>query len=497
MSSYRSDTGLIRRPVGPPETVPEAPTEKSTVEVSTHALPQGRWPESCKYYDRNTTNGNYLGTLLLEDSLYFPPASASPTRLEYIDILDGKATLYEDPADAFPFEERLRVSPTARRSTKVFFVAQKRLYYRDHSVNSYALHSQTWEELLDRLSVLPSFLELLHSNNGGFASSVSYCADNARNGCQKGCTEESISAFHLGIKIGDWGNSEHAVYARHDFHTGHEIVLVVGTKLGAYPRHLVPRINAGSRFDFMHVLLDLTSSWLHEVEAARWGLDYRTQDIEARTGFSSFHIYDVAPLPPERLTFTQDVHVAADSLRNVAWGSARVEDAFSFLQDQLGKFDELGKEAPEHRLPLPARSHLQNALMQQRSLARHQLLQLRELQGRVDSQLSVTKTLIAQRDTQINIEIARATKRDSELMKGIAAVTMVFLPATFAATFFSMVFFHVGDERTVQLVVERHIWMYPLVTIPLTLIVMAWYWSVSWNLGQLFRRRIPTANAKR
>jgi hypothetical protein len=65
---------------------------------------------------------------------------------------------------------------------------------------------------------------------------------------------------------------------------------------------------------------------------------------------------------------------------------------------------------------------------------------------RIDTQLAITNTLIARRDSKLNIEIAKSVKQDSELMKDIAAVTMILLPATFLATFFSMAFFHVGTD---------------------------------------------------
>jgi hypothetical protein len=44
---------------------------------------------------------------------------------------------------------------------------------------------------------------------------------------------------------------------------------------------------------------------------------------------------------------------------------------------------------------------------------------------RIDAQLAITNTLIARCDSKLNIEIAKAVKQDSELMKDIAAVTMI------------------------------------------------------------------------
>lgn len=116
-------------------------------------------------------------------------------------------------------------------------------------------------------------------------------------------------------------------------------------------------------------------------------------------------------------------------------------------------------------------------------LARSQHDQIKELQTRLRSQIDVTRTLMAQRDTQIQLDIAYSAKRDSELMRGIATITMIFLPATFVATFFSMVFFDLGENQSVHFVVHRRIWLYPAITLPLTIGIAVWY--SSWLLGSL------------
>lgn len=74
----------------------------------------------------------------------------------------------------------------------------------------------------------------------------------------------------------------------------------------------------------------------------------------------------------------------------------------------------------------------------------------------------------------------RAMKRESALTGGIAAVIMAFLPATFVATFFSMVFFHVDDDH---FVIDSGIWMYAAVALPLTAGIALWYraWSSGWR----------------
>ena len=53
-----------------------------------------------------------------------------------------------------------------------------------------------------------------------------------------------------------------------------------------------------------------------------------------------------------------------------------------------------------------------------------------------------------------------------------------------------MVFFHVGDEQSVRLTVNSKIWLYPVVTVPLTVMVIVWYfWPDSTDGRNLERWR--------
>ncbi|KAI0117916.1 hypothetical protein GGR51DRAFT_500541 [Nemania sp. FL0031] len=78
-----------------------------------------------------------------------------------------------------------------------------------------------------------------------------------------------------------------------------------------------------------------------------------------------------------------------------------------------------------------------------------------------------------------NLAIARDNMNDGKQMKSIALVTMIFLPATFVATFFSMTLIELGPS---------YVWLYPSVTIPLTVIVLSAYWVI---VMQPWRERKP------
>ncbi|KAF9474384.1 hypothetical protein BDN70DRAFT_899013 [Pholiota conissans] len=125
--------------------------------------------------------------------------------------------------------------------------------------------------------------------------------------------------------------------------------------------------------------------------------------------------------------------------------------------------------------------------------------------ARTKIRINMFFNLTTQGDSRTNLDIARLTtkiavssQKDSSSMITygdicaffikeimIAAVTMFFLPGSFVCAVFSMVFFdsHPGNAGRMELSVAPQWWLFPLVTIPLTIIVfLVW---VIWR-----RRRI-------
>lgn len=98
--------------------------------------------------------------------------------------------------------------------------------------------------------------------------------------------------------------------------------------------------------------------------------------------------------------------------------------------------------------------------------------------------------LVTQQDSETNTSIARATRDDSSAMKIIAALTMIFLPATAVSGFFGMAFF---DYQNGEVVMAHDWWLFVATTIPITIILIAiWRIWLSWtdliDGLQLFRR---------
>ncbi|KAL4980885.1 hypothetical protein BDW66DRAFT_123404 [Aspergillus desertorum] len=111
------------------------------------------------------------------------------------------------------------------------------------------------------------------------------------------------------------------------------------------------------------------------------------------------------------------------------------------------------------------------------------------------SQLQIIYNLIAQRDSkdnlrmaQISTRIANTTKNDSYAMRTLALMSVIFLPATFIASFFSMGMFDWQAPKGSRIVTPR-LWIYWAITIPLTVVVAA-IWLIHYRI-HLRREEFP------
>lgn len=115
---------------------------------------------------------------------------------------------------------------------------------------------------------------------------------------------------------------------------------------------------------------------------------------------------------------------------------------------------------------------------------------LQYINSRGQAQTGAIYNLLAKQDNQFSQQIAAqsldlsedsrqiaaASKRDSSAMKGIAILTMVFLPGSYISALFAVpVFNFSSDSRVPQL--KRTFWLYWAVTAPLTIVVLIAYLS--------------------
>jgi hypothetical protein len=209
----------------------------------------------------------YLRRILEEETEYLTRVEKCPRRVICVDLSNADAEVNHQGA----FKTYQGSPTTAQESSgniKVLFIQQGRLYYRGATINKIFLDHDTWKQVLEKHSVLPAAIELLNDNNGGNAKYISYATEGKLGFRQKVSNQnkDEVSAFHVCVKIGDFGNREHFVYARHDFHSQETIILVAGAFAQDHAASLEDKIMGGTIFNPFCLLLDISSFWFHRME---------------------------------------------------------------------------------------------------------------------------------------------------------------------------------------------------------------------------------------
>ncbi|PFH60875.1 hypothetical protein XA68_10188 [Ophiocordyceps unilateralis] len=151
--------------------------------------------------------------------------------------------------------------------------------------------------------------------------------------------------------------------------------------------------------------------------------------------------------------------------------------------DHGSDLDELAARERQHRRDL-VRMH--GSMMARLEFYRVKLTGLENYVHTTLARLKVQRealyNIMSQREARLNLEIAgeqrriaHASKRDSTAMKTISLMGALFLPGTYLASVFSTSFF--DFKPTASSRVASDLWIYFIVTIPLTAaIVGSWWW---------------------
>ncbi|KAF2453804.1 hypothetical protein BDY21DRAFT_401325, partial [Lineolata rhizophorae] len=109
----------------------------------------------------------------------------------------------------------------------------------------------------------------------------------------------------------------------------------------------------------------------------------------------------------------------------------------------------------------------QNALRYRRTLFTSTQLRLGSMEKRMQNIINLSYNLVTQQDSKI-------MQRDSGVMKSIAVLTLIFLPASTIATMFGSQFFslEVLESGKTRFIVSKYFWIFFAVALPVTLIVL-------------------------
>lgn len=206
------------------------------------------WPYSCRYFVPEIMDPESVLDLFDCDAEFHASDSNTLDVLAALNITKTGSRPCSLSSSKTAYEDNLRIDYLKDGDSCVIFVPQMRLYPRDSTYNAYGVKRTTWMQILLVCDILPAAIELLHDNNGGWAVHTSYCSDVKGSSCgnKSSATAPGISqcAYHIWMKPQHWWNEEHFVYARHDFHSGKNFLLVAGTSINTQLQRLLSQFNS-------------------------------------------------------------------------------------------------------------------------------------------------------------------------------------------------------------------------------------------------------------
>ncbi|KAK6351433.1 hypothetical protein TWF718_004593 [Orbilia javanica] len=188
--------------------------------------------------------------------------------------------------------------------------------------------------------------------------------------------------------------------------------------------------------------------------------------------------------------YTTDTAALAMQSVQMAMCQTALESNMAILDDLIQTINEIELIAPSTK---KIRPYLLSEINNLKSRCNSSTLFAQGIQRNISFTQTAIYNLIAQRDSKVNIELAKdsrmlaiASKRDSSSMKTIAVLTIAFLPGTFVSALFAMPVLN-WEAKSYSEVMTDKFWVYWAVTLPMTLlVVLAW---VAWTKRQSWLNR--------
>jgi hypothetical protein len=426
------------------------------------------YPYSCPYYDPIQISVRQTQEILKNGLNY-----GGSSRIDYLQVAEGAVQHGRVSMDATDKESRgYALEGVLPNSIRIFFLQS------GYGPKPYiALSKGSFVSLLDDNAIPPSFLAALTSQSGLFTSFITYTPDGPK-----------ASAFHVLIKVPLSPQIGGLLYFRHLFRNK-STTCILSTPIGRdiqerlYDLYDRPGLNCRASKEPAPFPdpFSVLAIWLHqhslklEEEMAILGEQVRRH--EDRSGLALRLFKGAIPaLPDEYAQLKRELHLTEIILIMLERTLEFQVELSEFLDTQHGRFREM--------LATGACSDsVSNSIQLSKLQACQRLLRIRGLGKRINVQVAVVAGALTANDANTTIRIAEDTRRDSNSMKVIAALTMIFLPLTSVATFFSMGFFHFDGEVD-RLRVSSSWWLYPVVTVPLTVTIFGvWMGWMKWKPG--------------
>ncbi|CAO1603676.1 hypothetical protein XANCAGTX0491_007256 [Xanthoria calcicola] len=336
------------------------------------------------------------------------------------------------------------------------------------------LSQEAFIELLEATAIPPSFVEALVYNNGAFTAYE-----------RRPKAAQPPELLKVLIKLPNAPGIWSTICLRHDLGTQRTTCLIVGTHaiwIQALLQQIYRHLEANEDPWNPYIILSAIGAEISAIyEEDRCALDFEVRGEEIKTGVSPLNTDPNQRLGNFDWGSTRHLHRIAGQFHFRERASDFQIRLISFLIGEQTKFTIWRKaNLPESGSVVAndAADRIRHSLHLALSFTVQRHKQITELIYRIEAQVRVVDNMIAQGDSRVAIANAEQshnitfdTRRDSIAMKIIAALTMAFLPGTFVATIFGMVFFQPKMDHDAGIDASPDLWIYAAVTAPLTVIV--------------------------
>lgn len=365
------------------------------------------------------------------------------------------------------------------------------------------LSLENFQWLFEAMEVHPLFLECLHSHVGHLASYETF--DDA---------DGLPTHLHLLVKVPSGGHLEAAFYIRYEYSSRRVLVIVAGNDFKGQIEQLVSCLErCEPPIDPFAVALSIVSRYVWFLETQKIQVDHAVIMTERETGRGAVAYSDgnmSHSISPDKFDLTF-MHWIEGNQRNIVYASEFQCQLARFLIEyhtrqlqRIQRQDSPGKQSITTTTLLqdldltPSQRTLHSRLLSHLSLSTGLHSASLIIRERIQRQLSAADSIINQYDNKVSLSnaeantsiaeqsrriadeskaIASETRRDSTSMKTIASLTMVYLPATFAASIFSTGFFSYTEGGTEKVKVNPQIWKLFVVAIVLSVATISiWVW---------------------
>ncbi|KAL1851344.1 hypothetical protein Daus18300_012590 [Diaporthe australafricana] len=184
----------------------------------------------------------------------------------------------------------------------------------------------------------------------------------------------------------------------------------------------------------------------------------------------------------DRADFTNGLNGLLCNAHSIRRALRVTRQAASFL---LGILDELKVRTPqpgEQAIPPQVGQQIRDTIMTLDREAAGFEAGIDSIVATLEVQLNILSVVAAQLDNNRSAQMSAQAGLDSVAMKTLALVTAIFLPATFIATLFSMSMFDWQADSS-SAAVSPGFWIFWVVSVPLSLAVLAAWWCF-WDLSR-------------